>query len=340
MVVGESQNASNRDEAFRWTQSGGMVGLGFIGGGGANPDSFALAVNADGSVIVGGSRSPAGRFEAFRWTQAGGMAGLGFIDGGGVAPVSDAHGVSADGSVVVGQSTNVANTSEAFRWTQATGIRSLSALLTGAGVSLGSWKLDDAAGVSGNGQFIVGSGTDPNGKKQAYVARYIDAVGSAATPVAGVTTRESVQGSVDQLADERLRLMTQQHALAAQLLSGNLPVGSGSEVGAFGSAGSVAGGAFGRVAFGNGMTLLAGVSVQDQSYRDVGFGTSTLGGAALRYVMGGNSLLWRPFVEVGGWTALGGTMTFNRSYLNGVGARWEAPGPQAIFPVCMGGPAS
>ena len=66
-------------EAFRWTQAGGMVGLGDLPGGPFRSDAF--GVSADGSVVVGRA-FPSNREAAFRWTQAGGMVGLGDLPGG------------------------------------------------------------------------------------------------------------------------------------------------------------------------------------------------------------------------------------------------------------------
>ena len=59
-IVGYGENA----EAFRWTQTEGMVDLGFQG----TPQ----AISADGSVIAG---------PGWRWTEAGGMEGLGSLSG-------------------------------------------------------------------------------------------------------------------------------------------------------------------------------------------------------------------------------------------------------------------
>ena len=82
-----------------------MTGLGFIGGGGINPFSYASAISADGSVVVGYSVNPNNQVEAFRWAS-GTMIGLSFIGGGGSSPHSHAKVVSADGMVVAGQSQN------------------------------------------------------------------------------------------------------------------------------------------------------------------------------------------------------------------------------------------
>ena len=125
VVVGGSTNNGSASpttgffgEAFRWTQSGGMVGLGVISGG---TRSQANAVSGDGTVVVGQGNStfiPTNE-EAFRWTQAGGMVGLGFIPGGSSSSIANA--VNSDGSVVVGQSFLTAAGYRAFRWTQSSG---------------------------------------------------------------------------------------------------------------------------------------------------------------------------------------------------------------------------
>ena len=49
-MVGRGVSVSG-DEAFRWTQATGMVGLGDLPGGSFN--SIAWGVSADGSVVVG-----------------------------------------------------------------------------------------------------------------------------------------------------------------------------------------------------------------------------------------------------------------------------------------------
>ncbi|WP_287722282.1 hypothetical protein [Microcystis sp. M055S1] len=101
VVVGQSTSASG-NEAFRWTQATGMVGLGDLAGGISFPGGFfsSPGVSADGSVVVGSSNSD---FDASRWTQATGTVGLGNLEW---ASFGEALGVSSDGSVVVGYSSN------------------------------------------------------------------------------------------------------------------------------------------------------------------------------------------------------------------------------------------
>jgi probable HAF family extracellular repeat protein len=131
-------------EGFRWTEAGGMVGLGHVSGGGT--DSRAYGVSADGAVVVGSSNSA-----AFRWTEAGGMVHLGNNS-------RHAHGVSADGGVVVGERRSGADM-EAFRWTAETGV-------VGVGyLEYFYWwePISSAFGVSADCSVVVGgsiSGTD------------------------------------------------------------------------------------------------------------------------------------------------------------------------------------
>jgi probable HAF family extracellular repeat protein len=154
VVVGESVSASDF-EAFRWTPSEGMVGLGFLPG---FPTSTARATSANGSVVVGTGLGPS-KEEAVRWTAASGMVGLGFLSG---FAESRAFDVSADGSVVVGNSNSVPaqrGQFEAFRWTAASGMVGLG-FLSGGGLS-------SAEAVSADGSLVAGV-SDSGAGRQAF----------------------------------------------------------------------------------------------------------------------------------------------------------------------------
>ena len=125
--MGYAVDRERKQQAFRWTKSGGWVGLGLLPNG---THSSAAAVSADGTVVVGNANDSSGE-QAFRWTQSGGMIALGFLPGG---TISKANGVSADGSTVAGYGNNGnlvgygRNASsnkdyEAFLWTQETAAR-------------------------------------------------------------------------------------------------------------------------------------------------------------------------------------------------------------------------
>lgn len=149
VVVGVSSSIYNGGdvwEAFRWTETEGMQGIGTITE--SNFFSYARGVSADGSVIVGYSRSElASVWEAFRWTEAEGMIGLGDLVSNDLW--SESKDVSADGSVVTGRSYV---TNEGFRWEngQMENITEEGAMFS------------EAWGISGNGEVIVGAFFDGN----------------------------------------------------------------------------------------------------------------------------------------------------------------------------------
>lgn len=152
-------------DAFRWTESDGMVPLTnhrdrmYFGG-------RVGAMSADGSVLVGSADGPYGR-EAFRWTSEGGTVGLGDLPGNFF--VSEAYGTSGDGSIVVGKGFSELGV-EAFVWTSGTGMLPLRAYLAELGVDVTGWHLYQANAISSDGTTIVGYGVSPAGRGAAFIA--------------------------------------------------------------------------------------------------------------------------------------------------------------------------
>jgi probable HAF family extracellular repeat protein len=146
-------------QPFRWTAEAGLELLGPLPGGSGGGE--AINLSADGSVIVGWS-DPAepSYMEAFRWTADEGTVGLGFL------PVSDfsmAWDVSADGSVIVGEIPISGPGSDAFVWTAATGMRDLQRVLAlDLGLDMEAADLYYAYGISSNGRYVVGGGSNPD----------------------------------------------------------------------------------------------------------------------------------------------------------------------------------
>jgi probable HAF family extracellular repeat protein len=163
VVVGYS-HASEGYRGFRWEVGLGMTDLGTIPGG---TSSSAWGVTADGAVVVGRSGDSSGQ-QAFRWTAATGMIGLG--DFGGGTLFSEAMAASADGSIIVGRGTTGTG-QEAFIWDAPHGMRRLTdVLVNDYGLDLSGWTLTSARAISPDGLTIVGSGTNPVGNSEAWIA--------------------------------------------------------------------------------------------------------------------------------------------------------------------------
>jgi hypothetical protein len=60
---------------------------------------------------------------------------------------------------------------EAFIWSSEEGIQSLADVLTNTyGLNLNGWSIEEAAGISADGRIIVGTGINPDGKREAWMA--------------------------------------------------------------------------------------------------------------------------------------------------------------------------
>ncbi len=187
IVVGDSYSELSQavgwTEAFVWTEAAGMIGLGDLPGGVYR--SSASAISGDGSTVVGASSSDLGS-QAFVWTDATGMVGIGFLGEDDVASVGSA--TSGDGRTVGGSvsrfdglggisvfdgprgiSVQVAST-RAFVWDRLTGMRDLHAVISGLGLDIEGWTLEGVSGISGDGMVIVGTGINPAGNTEAWIA--------------------------------------------------------------------------------------------------------------------------------------------------------------------------
>jgi probable HAF family extracellular repeat protein len=209
VVVGYSASANSLDqpwqggplqndafsgyEAFVWTESTGVIGLGDLPGG--YFDSQANAVSADGRVVVGSGATAQGS-EAFRWSSESGMVGLGFLKTD--APGSWALAASRDGSIIVGNSIVERDSAPdpghglgpivtdhfgAFIWDPAHGMRNLQSVLeSDYGLDLSGWQLTSAVDISDDGRVIAGNGINPQGQQEAWVV-HLHAIPEPATVV-------------------------------------------------------------------------------------------------------------------------------------------------------------
>jgi hypothetical protein len=156
-VVGASVSTTTH-EAFRWTAETGAIRLGQF--------MTAEDVSADGSTVVGHTAR-----EGFSGSADSGTALPG-------ADLSTASGVSADGSVVAGDlSADDAIRERPFLWTAEDGIQNLTQLLETFGMDLTGWLPwwlsggDSGVRVSDDGRTIAGTGLNPQGNLEAWLAR-------------------------------------------------------------------------------------------------------------------------------------------------------------------------
>lgn len=109
--------------------------------------------------------------EPFRWESGVGMQSLCFLPGVGPATVL-VFDVSGDGSLVVGRVRTTPSEFTPFIWDEANGMRNLQFLLTNEfGLDLTGWNLEEASSISDNDRTIVGTGFNPNGNLEGWIAQ-------------------------------------------------------------------------------------------------------------------------------------------------------------------------
>ena len=160
-VVGRSYSETGL-QAFRWTSSSGMVGLGNLPGASSGDFSEAYAVSADGSTVVGLATYNGSR--AFVWTQPTGMFSLGGLPGGN--PSNRANAVSADGSIVLGSGSvpggSFGNVLMPGHWTSDNGI------FPGNGTIINGFNAGEVESVSSDGSTIAVYGSTTTNGYGAY----------------------------------------------------------------------------------------------------------------------------------------------------------------------------
>jgi probable HAF family extracellular repeat protein len=236
VVVGESDSTSG-SQAFRWTQSGGISGLGFVSM--VDPASSARAVSSNGAVIVGSSNDANGVWRAYRWS-GGVFTLLNNQSCSSCEPFTEGLGVSGDGLVAVGPSAARGSGSsplhvDPVRW-------------AGGGVTLSdlgnltaSEDLGQANGASQSGSIIVGNHTSTAGKDAWYwsgsglnalphiyngtpIAASANAISRDGTTIVGFSTKRTITlpgGTVVAADSQAVRWTGANFATATQL--GSLP---------------------------------------------------------------------------------------------------------------------
>jgi hypothetical protein len=174
-----SDIGASPNQAYRWTATGGVSGLGYLPGGNY---SATLALSSDGSTIIGVSnRDPDDFFSEaalFMWTPSSGMIDLGRPEYTyGYSEIFQSGGVSADGTVaavgmsdVVSDATNVSyivNTAQKsyIEFTEAVAIAGGSSAIVG-------WSDFVIRGMTVNGNTVFGRARNPDGKTEGFIAQF------------------------------------------------------------------------------------------------------------------------------------------------------------------------
>jgi probable HAF family extracellular repeat protein len=151
--------------ALLWNIGAGTVTIGSLPG---DASASASGVSRDGTVVAGTSDDANNIHHAWRWTQQGLVALQNNIAG---ATGSSAAAISGDGKTIVGWADTPGGTA-AFIWDESHGTRSLEdALASDWATRVAGWKLTRATSISDDGRVIGGSGTDPDGKTQAWIVK-------------------------------------------------------------------------------------------------------------------------------------------------------------------------
>ena len=164
IISGFGTNSDGDDVAFRFAVQDGLVALPLAPGA---DDCSGIAISADCNTIIGACDASGAPTEAVSWDERGAVP-LGFLPGG---IGSLLHAVSADGSVGAGLAGDDHGLGHAVIWTDAKGMQDLRELLVGLGLEtdLEGWVLFEANAISADGRVVAGSGSDPEGRQQAFV---------------------------------------------------------------------------------------------------------------------------------------------------------------------------
>jgi uncharacterized protein (TIGR02145 family) len=165
VIIGQSYSlpAWNDEDGFVWTQNGGMKAMASLTGG---KYCMLLAVSPDGSVITGTTRTSSTNYPAFFWNESKGMVTIGHLPGRNTTHPTD---MTPFGKIIVGGSFSGPTSGDAFIWDSTNGMRKLQTVLqTEYGLDLTGWTLQNASGITPDGNIIVGHGINPSGKQEAF----------------------------------------------------------------------------------------------------------------------------------------------------------------------------
>ncbi len=158
-VAGQSTSEGYTNvKGFRWDRENGSMDIGHL------PDLSETDVRAmtpDGSKIVGFCfNEDYSTYTPYFWTEAEGMTALDIPDS---MTSNAATDISDSGQVIVGSSGN-----RAVLWDSERQLIDITDFLAENDIDIGEWNLHAVNSISGDGTTIIGIGTNPDGRTEAW----------------------------------------------------------------------------------------------------------------------------------------------------------------------------
>jgi hypothetical protein len=162
-MIGQSYSlpAWDDEDSFIMTEDGTMQSMSSLTGG---KYTMVLAVSPDGSVVAGTTHTSS--YPAFFWTKEKGMVTIGHLPEMNTTHPGD---MTPYGEIIIGGSYSGPDNGNAFIWDSIHGMRNLQAVLEKEyKLNLTGWKLQNASGITPDGNVIVGDGINPQGQKEGF----------------------------------------------------------------------------------------------------------------------------------------------------------------------------
>jgi len=163
VMIGQSYSlpAWNDEDGFIMADDVTMQSMSSLTGG---KYCMVLAVSPDGYVVAG--TTYASSYPAFFWTKEKGMVTIGHLPERNTTHPGD---MTPYGKVIVGGSFSGPDQGDAFIWDSIHGMRNLQNMLEKEyGLNLVGWKLQNASGITPDGNIIVGDAINPQGQKEGF----------------------------------------------------------------------------------------------------------------------------------------------------------------------------
>jgi outer membrane autotransporter protein len=230
VIAGKAIDSSSNQQYVRWVGNNPIEQLSI-------PSGYAplnlFAISHDGSVILGNVVDINNADPAIEWVGSNATPTiLGMLPGG---SFSEAHAISANNRVIVGNGDEASSIgyATAIEWVDGGPVERVSDALTAKGVNVTGWDLQEATGVSANGNIVTGFGTDASNNNVVFLANI--ALGGLTTPedlgtslhgniAASQQANQTSLGNLDQ------SMFTAQHLGALSVPMSSVPTNTSSVV--------------------------------------------------------------------------------------------------------------